>query len=38
MPFIGPLGTTGFAEVYRVSLLPSARADVGIGPYEMSEY
>ena len=31
---IGPLGTIEFAERYRVSVLCTAWADVGIGPYE----
>ena len=30
---IGPLGTLGFAEGFRVSAVTSARADVGIGSY-----
>ena len=28
MPFIGPLGTIGFAAGYRVSSMPAAWADV----------
>jgi len=32
---IGPWGTIEFAEAFRVSAVPAARADVGIGPYRV---